>query len=54
MGSKSEKGGSNTTMKVLVVGLSPALDQVLVLGESVKRRKYSDLIGDTEVREASP
>jgi len=34
-------GGSNTTMKVLVVGLSPALDQVLVLGES-------------EVREASP
>ena len=39
MGSKSEKGGSNTTMKVLVVGLSPALDQVLVLGESVEEEK---------------
>jgi len=41
-------------MKVLVVGLSPALDQVLVLGESVEEEKYSDLIGDTEVRVASP
>ena len=26
-------------MKVLVVGLSPALDQVLVLGESVEEEK---------------
>jgi len=41
-------------MKVLVVGLSPALDQVLVLANRLKRRKYLDLIGDTEVREASP
>jgi len=37
-------------MKVLVVGLSPALDQVLVLGESVEEEKYLDLIVDTEVR----